>query len=60
VIQSKRIKWTRHAAYIRENRNAYMILVTKSEGKRALGRSRGKWKYITNIHRKELGWKSTE
>jgi hypothetical protein len=37
-ILLRRIKWTGHAACMGEMRNAYNILVGKSEGKRPLGR----------------------
>jgi hypothetical protein len=47
-------------AYIRENRNAYMILVTKSEVKRKLGRSRRRWKYITKKDRKEIRYENKQ
>jgi hypothetical protein len=33
----------RHVALIEENRNAYMILVRKPEGKRQLGKPRRMW-----------------
>jgi hypothetical protein len=38
VIKSRRIKWTGHAARLREGREAYRVLVLKSRGKRPLGR----------------------
>jgi hypothetical protein len=40
MIKSRRMRWTRHAARMAEKRNAYRILVGKSEGKRPLGRAR--------------------
>jgi DNA-dependent RNA polymerase auxiliary subunit epsilon len=47
-------------AYLRENRNAYMILVIKSEVKRTLGRSRSRWNYITKIDRKEIRYQKQQ
>jgi hypothetical protein len=40
MIKSRRMRWTWHVARMRENRNAWRILVGKSEGKRPLGRPR--------------------
>jgi hypothetical protein len=33
VIKSRRMRWARHVARIGEMRNAYKVLVSKSEGK---------------------------
>jgi hypothetical protein len=45
MIKSRRMRWTRHVAQMREKRNIYIyrILVGKPEGKRPLGRPRHKW-----------------
>jgi hypothetical protein len=43
MIKSRRMRWVGHVALIREKKNAYGILVGKSEGKRLLGRPRCKW-----------------
>jgi hypothetical protein len=40
VIKSRRIGWAGHVARMGKKRNAYRILVGKSEGKRLLGRPR--------------------
>jgi hypothetical protein len=40
MIKSRRMGGARHVARIGEMRNAYNILVGKSEGKRPLGRLR--------------------
>jgi hypothetical protein len=40
MIKSRRMRWAGHVARAGENRNAYRILVEKSEGKRPLGRPR--------------------
>jgi hypothetical protein len=42
IIKSRRMRWARHVARMREKRNAYMILGGKPEGKRPLGRPRCK------------------
>jgi hypothetical protein len=39
-----------------EKRNAYKILVRKSEGKRPLGRPRRRWVDITKMDLREIGW----
>jgi hypothetical protein len=41
------MRWAGHVARMGEKRNAYMILVGKTEGKRSLGRSRRRW--VNNI-----------
>jgi hypothetical protein len=40
MIKSRRMRWTGNVARMGEKRNAYRILVGKSEGKRPLERSR--------------------
>jgi hypothetical protein len=39
MIKSRRMRCTGHVAGMREERNAYRILVGKPEGKRPLGRT---------------------
>jgi hypothetical protein len=39
-----------------ENSNAYRILVGKPEGKRPLGRFRGRWKDNIKMDLREIGW----
>jgi hypothetical protein len=38
LMTSRRVRWAWHVARMTEMRNAYKILVGKSEGKRPLGR----------------------
>jgi hypothetical protein len=40
MMTSRRMRWTEHKAVMMAKRNAYRILVGKSEGKRSLGRRR--------------------
>jgi hypothetical protein len=47
MVKSRRMSWAGHVARIRENRNAYRLLVGKPEGKRPLGRPRRRW--VNNI-----------
>jgi hypothetical protein len=50
------MRWAGHVALVTEKRNAYRILVGKSEEKRPLGRPRRRW--VDNIKRvlREIGW----
>jgi hypothetical protein len=43
MIKSRRMRWTRHVARMEEERNAYRILMGKSERKRPLVRRRHRW-----------------
>jgi hypothetical protein len=43
IIKSWRMRWAGHVARIRENMNAYKLLVGKPEGKKPLGRRRRRW-----------------
>jgi hypothetical protein len=43
MIKSRRMRWAGHVARMGENRNAYRLLVEKSEGRRPLGRPRRRW-----------------
>jgi hypothetical protein len=43
VIKSRRIRWAGHVACVGEKRTTYRILVGKPEGKRPLGRTKGRW-----------------
>jgi hypothetical protein len=52
IMKSRRMKWVGHVTRMREKRNAYRLLVGKSEGKRSLGRPRRRW--VDNI-RMDLG-----
>jgi hypothetical protein len=58
MIKSRRMRWAGHIARMGEKRNAYRILVGKSEGKRPLVRSRRRW--VDNIKmdlkRDRMGW----
>jgi len=47
--------WVGHVAHIREMKNAYKILVGKSEGKRLLGRPRLRWKDNIRMDLREIG-----
>jgi hypothetical protein len=60
MIKSRRMKWAGHVARIKENRNAYRILVGKPEGERPLGRPRSRWVDNIKIDLREIGWNSVD
>jgi hypothetical protein len=41
-------------------RNAYKILVGKSEGNRPLGRHKRRWEYNVGMDLREIGWENVE
>jgi hypothetical protein len=56
MIKSRRMRLAGHVARLGEKRNAYKILVGKSEGKRPLGRSRHRSVDHIKMDLKETGW----
>ena len=52
-FKSRRLRWAGHVAGMEQYRNAYRVLVGKSEGKIPLGRSRRRWE--DNIRMDEVG-----
>jgi len=55
VIKSRRMKWAGHVARMGERRGVHRILVGKSDGKRALGRSRHRWEDNIKMDIQEVG-----
>jgi hypothetical protein len=55
MIKSRRMRWARNVARM-EKRNAYKILVGKTEGKRPLGRPRRRWVDSIKMCLREIGW----
>ncbi|KAJ4451239.1 hypothetical protein ANN_02700 [Periplaneta americana] len=45
-----------HVARVRESRNAYRVLVGRPEGKRPLGRPRGRWEDNIKMDLREVGY----
>ena len=43
VIKSRRMRWMGHVAHMGERRGAHGVLIGIPEGKRTLGRPRGRW-----------------
>jgi hypothetical protein len=50
------MRWAGHVVRIGEERNAYRLLVGKSEGKRPLGRQRRRWVDNIRMDLGEVGW----
>jgi hypothetical protein len=42
-MESRRMRWMGHVARMGERKDAYRVLVGKSEGKKPIGRSRCRW-----------------
>jgi hypothetical protein len=60
MIKSRRARWTGHVARMVAKRNAYRILVGKSEGKRPLGQPRRRWVDNIKMDLREIGWGCTD
>jgi hypothetical protein len=56
MMKSRRMKWAGHVARMRAKRNAFRILMGKSEGKRPLGRPRRRWVDNNKMDLRETGW----
>jgi len=59
-VNNSRRRWAGHVVRMEEMRNAYKILVGKSEQKRPLGRPRRRWEDNIRMHLKEIGWECVE
>jgi len=55
VIKSRRMRWARHVALMRERRGVYRVLVGEPEGKRPLGRPRPRWEDNIKTDLQEVG-----
>jgi hypothetical protein len=58
VIKSRRMRWVRQEAGMRERRGAYRVLVGKTEGKRPLGRPRRRWQDNIKMDLQRVGWRA--
>jgi hypothetical protein len=56
MIKSKSMRWAGHVGSVGEKRNAYGVLVGKSEGKRALGRPTHRCEDNIKTDLQEIGW----
>jgi hypothetical protein len=55
VIKSRRMRFAGHVARMGEGRGAYRVLVGRPEGKRPLGRPRGRWECNIKMNLREIG-----
>jgi hypothetical protein len=55
VIKSRRMRWVGHVVRMGEGRCVYRVLVRRPEGKRPLGRPRGRWEDNIKIDLREIG-----
>jgi hypothetical protein len=56
VIRSRRMRWVGDVTRIGDIRNAYKILVGKTEDKRPLGKPRRRWENNNGMDLSETGW----
>jgi len=61
VVKSRRMRWARHVARMREGRGVHRVLVGKPEGKRPLGKPRRRWEDnikmdLREVEGVEIGW----
>jgi len=56
VITRRRLRCAGHVARVGERRDAYRLLVGKSEGRRRLGRRKRRWKDNIKVGLKEVLW----
>jgi hypothetical protein len=56
IIKVRRMRWAGHIARICETRNAFRLLVGKSEGRRPLRRPRCRWLDNIRMDLVEVGW----
>ena len=56
VRQSRIMRWVGHVACMRERRGIYRVLVGKPEGKRPLGRPKGRWEDNIKMDIQEVGY----
>jgi hypothetical protein len=56
IIKARRMRWAEHVARMGEKRNAYRLLVGKSEGRRPLGTPRRTWLDNIRMGLIEGGW----
>jgi hypothetical protein len=56
IIKARRMRWSGHVARKEEKKNAYRLLVGKTEGGRPLGRTRHRWEDNIRMGFVEVGW----
>jgi hypothetical protein len=55
AIKSRRMRWMGHVSRMGKGRGVYVVLVEKPEGKRPLGRHRGRWEDNIKMDVQEVG-----
>jgi hypothetical protein len=60
MIKSRSMRWAGYVARMGTKRNAYMMLVPMSEGKKPLGRPRRGWVDDIKIDLRDIGWDSMD
>jgi hypothetical protein len=60
TVKSRRMRLAGHVTRMRENRNAWRLLVGKPEGNRQLGRQRRRWANNKRMDPAEVGWSDVE
>jgi hypothetical protein len=59
-VKSRRMRWAGHVARMGEEIKVYKVLVRKPEGKRPLGRPRGKWEDEIRMDLRVIGLGSVD
>ena len=54
-LKARRLRWAGHVARMEHSRNAYRIVVGKSEGKKPLGWPRRRWEDNIKMDLREVG-----
>jgi hypothetical protein len=49
MIRLRKMRWQCQVAHAEDKTSAYTIVVSKPEGKRSLGKPRGKWEYNIKV-----------
>jgi hypothetical protein len=60
MVKLRRMRWAGHVARMEEERNAYIILVGKPDGKRPLGRPRRSWVDNNKMDLREREWEGMD
>jgi hypothetical protein len=60
IVKSKRMRWAKLVMGMGKIKNAYKILVGKSEEKRPLGRPRRRWEKNIKVDLREIGWEDVD
>ena len=55
-IKSRKMRWARHMARLRNGRDTYRVLVERPEGKRSLGIPRRKWEDNIKMALQNMCW----